>query len=382
MAWGMVQVDERRIEFVRAAHRGEDSMTELCRQFEISRPTGYLWLSRFRQGGLSAIQERSRRPRSSPSRTPLEIEQRVLAARAKRPDWGARKLSAVLERDEQLRIKACTVHRILERHGAIAEQDRYQKAVRRYERSAPNQMWQIDHKSPTGWGTPAGPMTVIDDHSRYVITLKANGTTGAKAAQKGLIEAFERCGVPEEMLMDHGTPWWNMKSRAGWTWLTVWMVNQGIGLRFSGYRHPQTQGKVERFHGTLDRAMRRRGPVPVPVQEQQRWLDEFREEYNQQRPHEALGMKTPSQVWRPSVRAYQARVREWEYEPGAEVYRLCSEGKLQLPGRRWRISMALAGQWVKLERIGERQLVYYRTTLVGELDAAAQRSTMVDRWAW
>jgi hypothetical protein len=197
--------------------------------------------------------------------------------------------------------------------------------------------------------------------------------------QKGLIEAFERCGVPEEMLMDHGTPWWNMKSRAGWTWLTVWMAEQGIRLRFSGYRHPQTQGKVERFHGSLERAMQRRG-LPAEPREQQRWLDEFRREYNQERPHEALGMKTPAEVWRPSARAYQATVRPWEYPPGAQVYKLSSQGQLQVAERRWNISRALAGRWVKLETIGERRLVYYRSTLMGELDAATQRSTMVDRW--
>jgi hypothetical protein len=136
---------------------------------------------------------------------------------------------------------------------------------------------------------------------------------------------------------------------------------------------------VERFHGTLERAMRRRG-VPAEAPEQQKWLDEFREEYNQQRPHEALGMKTPAQVWEPSARAYRATVREWEYQDGEPVHKLSSQGQLQIGGRRWDISRALAGQWVKLERIGERRLVYYRNTLVGELDAATQRSTMVDRW--
>ncbi len=104
-----------------------------------------------------------------------------------------------------------------------------------------------------------GPLSVLDDHSRYAVALHGTWSTQAEPVKQGLIEAFERCGVPEEMLMDHGTPWWNMQAVAGWTWLTVWLMKQGIRLHHNGYRHPQTQGKVERFHGALAAAAKRRG---------------------------------------------------------------------------------------------------------------------------
>ena len=185
------------------------------------------------------------------------------------------------------------------------------------------------------------------------------------------MEAFQSCGVPDEMLMDHGTPWWNMKAVAGWTWLTVWIMRQGIRLHFSGYRHPQTQGKVERFHGALGAAMKRR-TIPAS-NERQRWLDEFRHEYNHVRPHEALGMKTPAAVWRKGSRRYVADPPAWEYEPGAEVYKLSTQGQLQLTRRRWDISRALAGEWVQLIRVEGRVLVYYCRSLVRELDLVTQK---------
>ena len=152
------------------------------------------------------------------------------------------------------------------------------------------------------------------------------------------------------MLMDHGTPWWNMQAAAGWTWLTVWLMKQGMKLHFSGYRHPQTQGKVERFHGSLEAARVKRDRSES--EPEQAWYDAFRQEYNEERPHEALGMKTPGLVWRRSERGYQANPPAWEYETGAEVRRLGGAGQMTVEGRRWEISKALAGEWVQLIRIG------------------------------
>jgi hypothetical protein len=271
-----------------------------------------------------------------------------------------------------------TVHRILLRRGLVRPQDQFRTAVKRFERRAPNQLWQMDFKSPLGWDAPVGPLSVLDDHSRYAIALHGTWSTKAEPVKQRLIEAFESCGVPEEMLMDHGTPWWNMKAVAGWTWLTVWIMRQGIQLHFSGYRHPQTQGKVERFHGALGAAMKRRG-IPGRA-EWQRWLDEFRHEYNHMRPHEALGMKTPAAVWSKSRHCYHAHPPAWEYEAEAEVRKVAPQGQLNLEGRRWEISRALAGEWVRLVRAEQRILVYFCRSVVRELDLVTQRSTAVDRW--
>lgn len=377
MAWGTVDVKEQRVRFVVSAKRGDKGMRALCEEFSISRPTGYEWLRRYTASGIAGVVEKSRRPRKSPTQTAPEIEDRVEELRRQRPDWGARKLQVLLAR-EGVDLPVITVHRILLRRGLVREQDRFRTAEERFERGAPNQLWQMDFKSPVGWDAPVGPLSVLDDHSRYAIALQGTWSTKAQPVKQRLIEAFESCGVPEEMLMDHGTPWWNMKAAAGWTWLTVWIMKQGIQMHFSGYRHPQTQGKVERFHGALSAAMQRRG-MPGGV-ERQMWLDEFRHEYNHERPHEALAMKTPAAVWSRSSRRYVAEPPAWEYEPGAEVHKLSSQGRLQLNRRGWEISRALAGEWVQVVRVDGRALVYYCRSVVRELDFVTQRSTSVDRW--
>src|SRR5258708_20625597 len=255
-------------------------------------------------GGVAAVAEKSRRPRRSPMRTEAEIEQRVVRLRQQRPDWGARKLRVLLQR-QGVELPAVTVHRILLRHNLVRAEDRHRAAVLRFQREAPNQLWQMDFKGPVGWNAPMGPLSVLDDHSRYAIALEQTGSTRAEPVRERLQEAFERCGVPEEMLMDHGTPWWNMQPASGTTWLTVWLMKQGIRLHFSGYRHPQTQGKVERFHGSLEAARRRRAWPQGPPQ--QRWLDAFRQEYNPVRPHEALQLKTPGSVCSQTARRDQAK---------------------------------------------------------------------------
>jgi transposase InsO family protein len=286
MAWRSVDVQEQRVRLVVAADRGEKDFRALCREFDISRPTGYLWRRRYQQQGLAGIAERRRRLQMSPRHTDEEREQRVVELRQRYPDWGARKLQVLLARSG-VELPASTIHRILLRRGLVRPWDRHQTALQRFERAQPNQLWQMDFKGSKGWDRPVGPLSLLDDHSRYLIALRGTWTTQAGAVREQLESAFVECGVPEAILMDHGTPWWNARAPTGATWLTVWLMQQGIQLHWSGYRHPQTQGKVERFHGSLQRAQLRRG---VPDQQRQQWLDEYRYEYNQVRPHEALGM--------------------------------------------------------------------------------------------
>jgi transposase InsO family protein len=377
MAWGSVDVEEQRMRFVIAASRKQRPLQQLCQEFEISRPTGYQWLRRYQAGGYQAVVEKSRRPHHSPGRTAKKIEERVVELRRQRPDWGARKLGWLLSQ-EGIDLPVITIHRILLRYDLVLAQDRHPAAVQRFEREAPNELWQMDFKSPVGWEAPVGPLSVLDDHSRYAVRLHGTWSTKAEPVQEQMEEAFQECGVPEAMLMDHGTPWWNMKAITGATWLTLWLMKQGIRLYFSGYRHPQTQGKVERFHGAMAAALKRRG-YPRP-EHRQSWLDQFRYEYNHVRPHEALGMKTPASLWRKSQRGYDPNPPRWEYEPGSEVMKVAAEGHLRIDGRRWEISRALAGEWVQLVRLEEKILVYYCRSLVRELDQLSHQSFVVDRW--
>jgi transposase InsO family protein len=368
-----VEVGAERIRFVQEAVSGEVSFSRLCTSFGISRPTGYVWLKRYREGGVAAMSERSRRPSLSPARLDAKTEERIMALRQRYPEWGARKLAVLLER-EGICVPRMTVHRVLERRGLLHPFDRHAKATGRFQREEPNQLWQMDFKSPKGWGTHLGPLSVIDDHSRYALVLEKLRSGRGEHVRQRLEQAFCECGLPEAMLMDHGVPWWSGTSSGGWTQFSVWLMRVGIQLYFSGVCHPQTQGKVERFHGALEKARRRRAGAGAV---DQAWLDAFRYEYNHDRPHEALDMQTPAKRWRPSPRPYKGP-RDPEYPAGAEIRMLNSLGVLRLDRRNWQVAGALARQPVRLERIEDRVLVFYATTLIRELDLAREGSTMVE----
>lgn len=376
MAWRNVDVQEQRVRFVVLAERKDKDMRQLCREFEISPTTGYKWLQRYRAEGVAGVRERSRRPANSPRRSRPEIVAQILAERQKKPDWGARKLHLLLA-EQGVQVPVITLHRILLREGLVAAEDRPRAAQKRFEREQPNQLWQMDFKGmPAQWKARRTPLSVLDDHSRYLLGLEALEQLQGGLVRQSLEQIFSWAGLPEAMLMDHGTPWWNMQG-AGWTRLSVWLMQQGIRLYFSGYRHPQTQGKVERLHGSLQRALRKRKRPDKPEQ-WQGWLDEFRQEYNHVRPHEALRMQRPANVWQPSSRRFDSTPKRWEYAAGAWVRRLGTNGGLWISNKRWEVSRALAGESVELERVGQRILVRYCRTTVRELNLDSGQSLPVD----
>ena len=369
-----MDVREQRVSFVVTASRGEQPFGAVCQEYGISRATGYMWLARFAEGGVAGIAERSRRPHTSPTLTAAAVEEQVVALRQRFPDWGARKLSVRLGQQGVV-VPRSTLHRILLRHGLVRDGDRHAPAPGRFERAAPNALWQMDFKGPLWPGERLGPLSVLDDHSRYVICLHQLAGTRTELVREQREGAFAACGVPEAMLMDHGVPWWNALAAQGRTRLGLWLMKQGVELHWSRVRHPQTQGKVERFHGELQRAVRRR-----QVQPDQAWLDQYRREHNEERPHEALGMATPASRWCRSPRRYEPSPASWEYPPAARVRKLDSDGKLELQGRRWAISRSLGGERVQLVTMEHRIEVYYCRTLIRELDLASQQSTIVDCW--
>ena len=373
--WKAEDMSEQRVKFAIRASSGKEEMKALCQEFEISRPTGYLWLKRYREcERIGELAELSRRPHQSPNQTGAEQEQRVLALRNQYPDWGARKLMELLKR-EQLELPRITVHRILLRNGLVRDRDRHRAATKRFQREAPNQLWQMDFKGMPDKRMGCLPLVVIDDHSRYLLGLFATTSTQARPVQENLTTVFRRDGLPEAMLMDHGTPWWNMQSAAGWTWLTVWLMRQGIRLHLSGYRHPQTQGKIERCNGSLEAAMAKR---PKPAGQSWRsWLEAYRQEHNHVRPHEALQMDVPAQHWKPSLRAFQPQQQPWEYPDPINVRKVRENGGVSLRGQSYFVSRALIGQNVQLEYLKNRLLVWFCRTLVREFDLQSGRSYAV-----
>lgn len=358
-------VGEERLRFVDLVLAGEKSISQLCGEFGISRQCGHTWLNRYREGGAAAvISGRSRRPLHSPARTCEDLESEILELRRRWPDWGAPKLQRLLlKANAAHKISVSTVHRILARNHLIHRADSHPQALRQFEREAPNQLWQMDFKGPKGFRERSGPLSVIDDHSRYLVALEHLESGKIEAVQGCLRRAFENHGVPEAMLMDHGTPWWNASSPWGWTELTVWLMRQGVRILMSGYRHPQTQGKVERMHGALHRALKRRHADG----DAQSWLDEFRREYNEIRPHEALAMEVPVSRWKPSTRVFRAEPEQWQYPDGHDVATVDDKGRIRCKQGRFSLSKALTGQTVGVKVIGDRPVVYFCNTPLAEL---------------
>jgi len=373
MPWRVTGVMEQRIAFVQQVSESVEPFAAVCRAFGVSRPTGYRWWYRYRTAqSATALKDRSRRPQLSPGRTSRGAEARVVILR-QRYGWGARKLRVLLAA-EGIVLPEITINRILKRYDLIDRRASSPPAVHRFERAAPNELWQVDFKGEMPCGRRrCYPLSILDDHSRFAVGLFGLSGTKAAPVQQSLIAAFEEYGLPAALLFDHGPPWWSTTNGHGFTWLSVWLIQQGIRLCYSGIGHPQTQGKVERFHRTLKHAVRRHG-YPPNLPAWQTWLTDFRDEYNGLRPHESLNLEPPATRYQPSARAYNPRPPAWEYPENAEVRRLNTQGCLDWQRGRLFVCEALAGQRVQIEPIDRLLLIRYRDTYVREIDLETGRS--------
>jgi transposase InsO family protein len=374
MSWKAVNVYEQRIRFVLRAIRGEENFSGLCREFEISRVTGYEWLKRYREGeGIEDLKDRSRRPHTSPRKTAETIEQRIVSERLQRPDWGARKFETILKRDG-IEVPRGTIHRVFLRNGLIKPHHQHPPALKRFEREQPNQLWQMDFKGlPANLSQGWSPLSIVDDCSRYALALEALAKPNGGAVRQVLRGVFEEVGLPDAMLVDHGTPWWSAHQPCGWTQLSVWLMKQNVKIYLSAVRHPQTQGKVERFHRTIQDALHERG-FPADREAWPGWLAAFRREYNEVRPHEALAMAVPASRWQPSGRCYVEQP-EWEYPAGAELKKVRTSGQVTVGKHEYSVTAALAGEMVQLAPLEQdRLLVYYRRTCIREINLQKRQS--------
>jgi len=374
MPWLETDVRDQRIQFVIAATAPGTTMTSVCRAFGISRKTGYKWLARqAAAGSVAALIDQSRRPHASPTRTAAAVTARVCALRAQY-GWGGDKL-AVLARAEGLTLTPRTIDRIIAREGLTHPDAAPAPALRRFARATPNELWQMDAKGfyPLGGGRRCHPLSIVDDHSRFAVGLVALPTLHAPGVHQGLLACFEQYGVPAAMLLDHGTPWYATTNPAGLSGLSVFLLKQGIRLLHGRVRHPQTQGKVERFHRTLGEWVRRRG-VPTELAGFAGAFDRFRVEYNTIRPHEALGLEPPAQHYQPSPRAFRADPPAWVYPADTSVVRVDANGMVRTHGRRLYVGAALIGEEVSCVPLDDRVLVRYRHMYVRELSLRSGRT--------
>ena len=372
MPWRNETVVDQRVQFVIRARSGEETITALCREFEISRPTGYLWLQRYQQAGVMGLHDRSHAPLHFPGRVSAEIAAAVLALRDEK-GWGGLKIAKVLER-RGLPVAPATAQRILKRAGRV-QRPKTGKTQLRFAREQCNELAQMDFKGEYNLGRQkCYPLSLLDDCSRYLHGLWPLTSTGGMGVKQSLESHFRVHGVPLSILVDHGTPWFSTRNAQGLTWVAVWLLKQGVVLRYSGVGHPQTQGKVERFHQTFKARTKHRG-VPTTMGEWERWACEFRQEYNYERPHEALQMKTPGEVYQAvNLRPYQEQ--HWEYS-GGTVWRLNSQGMLYYRQRRYFVSEALAGEHVRVDELDGQLLVTFRHMTVREIEVRTGSSTAV-----
>jgi transposase InsO family protein len=374
MPWRETDAMRERIEFVVLALQGGVSVSELCRRFGVSRKTGYKWLERYREAGsLRGLGERSRRPHHSPGQASEELEARVVALRLQY-GWGGRKLAWCLAQ-EGIRLGAATIDRIIQRRGLVGPGERGRAATTRFARARPNELWQMDFKGEYRLRGPGAcfPLTILDDHSRYLVGLYPLAGTQATPVHRCLMACFDRYGLPDAMLLDHGVPWWSVTNGHGLTWLSVFLLNQDIRLIYGAFAHPQTRGKVERVHRTLDLRLRRWGLPPDWCGFHQA-LQAFRHEYNELRPHESLAMSPPAQHYRPSSRAYRPHPPQWPYPDSGRIVRLNTQGFLTHRHHRYFVCEALAGQLVSCQEFDDKLLVTYRTMHIREIDLATGRT--------
>ena len=379
MPWKGATVVERRFEFVLRARSGWESISHLCNEFGISRATGHKWLKRYEdRGSITALFDQSRRPHGSPNRTPQGHEERVIELR-QLYGWSGRKLKKLLHA-EGIDLSRSTIDRIIDRNGLIEKRSRHRPAVKRFERSKPNELWQMDFKGEyiLRGVERCYPLSLLDDHSRFSVGVFPLHAPSGAQVKRCVVECFKEFGVPDAMLMDHGTPWWQSKNGHGLTRFSVDLIKQGIKLIYGSVGHPQTQGKVERFHQTMKRSLKHRG-VPQDFAGMSRALREFRHVYNEIRPHQALDDETPASRYTPSTKAYDPHPRDWSYPIGAEVRKLNSAGCLEYAGGRSFVSEALAGERVWCRRVDDLLVIRYRHMYVREIDLSTGRTTAVVR---
>jgi len=287
-----------KLEFVTQAIQENGNIARLCRRYGITRRTGYKWLRRFQDEGAAGLRDCSRRPHSSPARTSASTESHIIKLREKNPAWGGRKLKHRLEAQGLSGIpSASTITEILWRHDLINPSEAAKHAPwKRFEYEAPNDLAQMDFKGhfPVGQ-LRCHPLTMLDDHSRFLLVLQACVDERMETVKSCLTVAFRRNGLPRAILTDNGPPWAHPRSERSLTKLGVWLIRLGVELKRSRPCHPQTMGKDERLHRSL-KAEVIQGRTFQDFDECQKEFDRWRHVYNYERPHEALEMGVPGRA--------------------------------------------------------------------------------------
>ena len=379
MPWRAASPMDQRTQFIADFLRDVLSVTELCAMYGVSRKTGYKWIDRYLRHGPAGLEERSRRPRRAPNQTPDEIVAAILDARRRHPTWGGKKLLALLHKRQPRwllpgRSTACD---ILKRHGLVP--------IKRYRRRighpgkptsailAPNDVWSADYKGQfrTGDGRYCYPLTVADGFSRYLLGCQALASTAGAGAKPIFTRLFQEYGLPKRIRSDNGVPF-ATNTLARLSTLSAWWVRLGILPELIEPGRPAQNGRHERMHRTLKAETTR--PAAGSLAAQQRKFNVFREEFNHERPHEALDQETPASCYTPSPRPMPDRLLPLEYPDRFEVRYVSANGGIRWNSRWVNVSIVCVGEYVGLEEIDDGIWnVYFGPLKLGRLHERRMR---------
>jgi len=368
MPWKEETVENQRKNFVSEAIREGCNFSELCRRYGITRKTGYKWVERYMSG--SGLTNQSTAPHFSPRKSSAETEDLILSVRIAHPSWGARKILRYLsDRGCKALPAPSTTTEILKRNGfVLPEESAAHTAFKRFERDQPNDLWQMDFKGHFAMlcGTRCHPLTMKDDHSRMLLCLDAYENERWPSVKHSLNRVFEEYGLPMSILCDNGPPWGD--SHGGYTLFEVWMMQMDVLPIHGRPMHPQTQGKEERFHRTLNQDVIKRTALKDLVHAQE-VFDAYRYEFNHERPHGALNLDVPAKHYRESIRRLPSEIKEPEYNCGVSLRKVNCKGYISIDRHRYFLGDSLVGKYMELVPCDDDQLsICYGNFIIAKLD--------------
>lgn len=385
MPWKEVSVLEERLRFIARLLDGE-GMSSVCREFGISRKTGYKIYNRYRQEGVEAVCDRSRRPVRYANQLPDQIERLIVSTKKERPHWGARKIREILVRKlaGDVRLPAqSTVHAVLDRHGLVKRARKRQRA-NKAEGTAlsaglyPNDLWCADFKGEFKLGNRqyCYPLTVTDHACRYLLMCEAFDSTKEKPVIEAFQDLFRERGLPRAIRTDNGLPFASPNGLYNLSKLSVWWLRLGIGIERIKPGHPQQNGRHERMHLTLKKEATR--PPGMNSLQQQAKFDAFVREFNDERPHEALAMKRPAEVYEPAPRPYQG-LPELDYPFHDRDVLVTACGRICMYRKKINVSTVLAGQRVGIKEVEEGiWLISFMSYDLGYIDLEQKTLQTID----
>lgn len=371
MPWKEITVMKEKRKFLEEYFLNEYTFSVLCKRYNISRKTGYQIVRRYKQEGLRCLVPLSKKPHTSPNKTALQIEHLILETRDKYSRWSGVKIKEYLTGKGHIDLPSPkTINSILKRHGRIteAESEKHKPWIR-FEHELPNDLWQIDFKGHFALNNERRcyPLTLLDDHSRYCLLVKACSNQTRDTVENALIGVFRAVGLPKAMTMDNGAPW-GYSGEQLHTKFSAWLIRLGIIVKHSRPNHPQTQGKLERFHRTLKEELLSAYSFDDLAHVQQ-GFDWWLTIYNTQRPHEAIGLKTPSTRYESSQTIYPEKLPSIEYPEYMEVRKVQMGGLINYKGKEYRVGDAFRGDPVGIvPDENDMAIIYYCHQKILKLD--------------